>query len=131
MVTGCDVAVAVAILVLIVVAALRGELIGGEWDPAEQFTGILTTARCIAAVLGGQAVVQNWHHKLGIPLQADDGKLTQGHIQTAGVPGYHQFLVKESADAAGDLVHTMVAAVAFATLAHLGGQDHGIQNLHH
>ena len=109
------------------VAASGGELILREWDPGKHLAGIFPAAGGIAALLGGQTVVQHRNQQLGIPLQTDDGELTQGHQQLPVDFPCDQFLIKQAPDTLRDLGNRPVAAA----LADLGAEDHGIQYLHH
>ena len=73
-----------AVIVAVAVAAPGGELLGGEGNTAEHFAGIFgAAAGGIAAFFGGDGIIQHRYDQLGIPLQADDGKLAQRHKQTA------------------------------------------------
>ena len=102
---------------------------GGEGDAAEHFAGVFGAAGVVAAFLGGHGVFHHRHHQLGVPFQTDDGKLAQGHEQTAAITVNHQLLLEELADAVGDLGG--VLAVAVADLLDPGAEHHGIQYLHH
>ena len=105
------------------------ELPGGEGDPGEHLAGIFRKSGVVAAFLGGDGVFQNRHHQLGIPLQPNDGKLTQGHIEPPMVTVWYQFLVEHFLDALGDLNHRLVMAIV--TFPNFGTQDHWVQDFHH
>ena len=55
------------------------ELIHGEFDVAENLTGVILAAAA-GALLVGHAVIIHRHQKLSLALQANDGELTQGDI---------------------------------------------------
>ena len=57
------------------VAVSWGELLSGEGNAAEHFTGILGTAGVVAAFLAGHGVIQNRHDQLRVTLQTDNGEL--------------------------------------------------------
>ena len=103
------------------------ELALREWDTAEHFAGIFAAARRITAFLGGNAVVQNRHHQLGIPLQADNGKLPQCHQQIPGCTACDQLFVEDTADGGRDLCHGAVPTVFLK----FGTEYHRIQDFHH
>ena len=67
------------LLAILSVAALGRKLGLRERNAAEHFAGIFGTAGVVAAFFGGNAVIQHRHHQLGIPLQAQDGELSQGY----------------------------------------------------
>ena len=118
-----------AVFMVLVVTARGGELAGGEGDPAEHLAGILRRgAGGVAALLGGQGVVKDGYDELGVPLQADDGELPQGHIQPPLGGAQHQILVKQPPDPLGDL--DTAALLMLTGLRHPGGKNHGIQYLH-
>ena len=110
-----------------VVAATGDKLAFREGNPAEHLAGVLPAAWAVAALLGGNAVIQHRHQQLSIPLQPDDGELAQGHLQNPlRIPG-DQLLIKEAADPRRNLGNgTMMAA-----LPNLGAENHRIQHLHH
>ena len=125
------VTVAAAVVVVIIpaaaVAAGGRELLRGEGDAAEQLAGVLRAAGGVAALLGGNAVVQYRNQQLGIPLQTDNRELPKRHQQNPVCVPRNQFFVKKAADAGGNLSHrTMIAP-----LPDLGTEDHGIQHFHH
>jgi len=113
------------------VAAGGSELGGGEGDLAEHFAGILGAAGAVAALLSGQRVIHHRHDQLGIPLQTDDGKLTQGNEHPPPLPGVYQLIVKLGGDGCGDLERCILPALAVADLPDLGAEHHRIQHLHH
>ena len=115
--------------VTIIVTAARRKLGSGEGDPGEHFAGILSAAAGgIAAFLGGDGVIQNRNHQLGIPLQPNDGELPQGHEQPATVTGHHQFVIKHAANGGRNLTDRIILAVT--DIPDNGVEYHGIQNLH-
>ena len=118
-----------AAAVTLAITALRCELLGREGNPGEHLAGILGAADGIAAILGGNGVVKNRHDQLSIPLQPDDGELTQGHVQPLLIPGEHQVLVETAANGSGNLAAGLAAAVA--DILDFTAQHHGIQHLHH
>lgn len=80
----------------------------GEGDSAEHLTRIFCAAGSFAAFLAGDAVLHNGYNQLRIPLQTDNGELSQCDKETAAVSGKNQFLVKEGTDFAGNLRHDFV-----------------------
>ena len=115
--------------VVLGITASGAELFGGEGNAAEELTGIFGTAGIVAAFLFGDAVVQYGHHQLGIPLQTDDGKLSQRHKQPPLVAGEHQFLIEHPPDGCRNLADDFTAA-AVADILDAGTENHGIQNFH-
>ena len=112
------------------IAVSGGELGGGEGDPGEHLAGIFGAATGVfTAFLGGNGVFHHRDHQLGIPLQADDGELTQSDKQTAAVAGEDQFFIKQAGDAVGDLDGFLAGTVA--DFLDFGTEDHGVQYLHH
>ena len=111
-------------------AALGGELGGGEGDAAEKFAGVFGAARGVAAFLGGDAVVHNGDDQLGVPLQADDGKLAQGHIEFSPVGLEHQVLVKLVFHPLRQLHRAALPGKAVADFPHPGAEDHGVQGFY-
>lgn len=123
---------ALAAVVASFVAVVGRKLFGGEGNPAEHLAGILGAAAPggVAALLGGNGVVQHRDHQLGVPLQPDNGELSQGDKQPPLPAREHQLLVEDRADALGNLGRDGIAG-AFANVPDLGTQHHGVQNLHH
>ena len=114
---------------LVLIATRGGELLGGEGDPGEHFTGVFRGgAGGVAAFLGGQGVVQDGDDELGVPLQADDGELAQGHIEPPLAGVHHQIPLEKALDGPGDLDHA--AFLGLAGIRHPGAEDHGVQHLH-
>ena len=109
----------------------REELIHREGNILEHFAGIIAAAAG-AAVAGfvRQAVVVYRHEQLAVPLQADDGKLTQGDKDPAVVISRRQVTAEALAHTGGDLTQVTVAAAAVAAIYQLGAQDDGIHCLH-
>lgn len=105
----------------------------GEIDAAKDVAGALRAAdrAGLRAALGGDAVVEGRDEQLGLPLQADDGELADGHKQTAALAGEHQLIIKPAQDALGQLRKLRTRARAGAAVHHAGGQNHGIHHLHH
>ena len=66
------------------------------------------------ALLLGHAVVVNGHEELGVPLQPDDGKLAQAHIDPLPLTAKAQVAAKAGADTGRDLGQFTVAGVALA-----------------
>lgn len=128
---GFAVAVLTAPVVAAVIAAAGGEPGGGEGDFAEHLAGIFGAARGFAAFLGGDCVVQNGNHQLGIPFQTNDGELPQGDEEPAAVTAVHQIVIKHGANGGRDLQSIVLSAMVVANIPNLGAEDHGIQNLHH
>lgn len=124
------VSAAIAAVARTAVAVVRGELLSREGDPAEHFAGILGAAAAgLAAFLHRNGVVQHRDHQLGVPLQPDNGELSQGDEQPPLAAGEHQLLVKGGPDGLRNLNgHRFAGAVA--DLLDLGAQHHGIQNLY-
>ncbi len=114
----------------LLVAVPGDKLLFREGNAAEHFTGILSTAaRSVAAFLGGNAVIQHRHDNLGIPLQTDDGELTQRDEQAAVIVAQHQFLVEHILDVRGNLRGQFLTGTV-ADLLHFGAENHGIQHFH-
>ena len=112
-----------------VVAACGCKLPGGEGDPGEHLAGIFRKAWIVAAFLGGDGVIQNRYDQLGIPLQPDDGKLAQSHIEPAVIPTQSRRFVEHLLNEVRNLNHG--AFLAFVPFPDFGTQNHGIQNFHH
>ena len=72
---------------LCVATAHWAELLGREGNPAEHFARIFCASNGIGAFLGGDAVFQHGYHKLGVPFQTDDGKLSQRYHQATMLAG--------------------------------------------
>lgn len=87
-----------------VVASPGEELLHGKRDAGKHFTRILCTAGIIAAFLGGDGVVKGGNQQLHIPLQADDGELSQCDIQPAALSGEDQFIVEQVTDSSRELI---------------------------
>jgi hypothetical protein len=121
----------VALRIVVGIAILGSKLPGGEGNPGKQLAGIFRTADGVTAILGRKAVVQNGYNDLGIPLQANDGELTQSNKQPTAVSGEHQFLIKLILNTAGDGQYTGFLAGTIAHIFDPGGQYHRIQNFHH
>ena len=103
--------------------ALGGkELIYGKGNALEEFTGVIAGAATGAggAALFGQAVVIDWHQQLAVPLQADDGELTQGDEDPAAVLAGGKVTGEALAHAGGYLTQVTVAAATIATIDNLG-----------
>ena len=82
--------------VAVVVTTGWSELRSREGDSAEQLTGIFrAAARGIAAFLGWNGIVQHGHDQLGIPLQPDNGKLSQRHMEPAVFRSQYQRFVED------------------------------------
>ena len=118
-------------VVVFAVAALRGELLGGEGDTAEHLAGILGAAGVGAAFLFGDSIVHHGYDQLYIPLQPDDGELAQSHIQSPVGAAHHQFFVEKLADSAGNADIDPIRLTALAAFPNLGTEDHGIEDFHH
>ena len=114
-------------VIVAAIAATGSELALREWNAAEHLAGVFAAAGGIAALLGGNAVIQNRHYQLGVPLQADNGKLPQSHQQIAGRTACYQLFVEDTADGCRDLCHPTVSA----TFLEFGAEYHGIQHFHH
>ena len=92
-VSGCG--VASAIIVPGIIAATGRKLSGREGNTGEHFAGVFRAAAgAVTAFLGGQTVVQYRNNKLGVPLQTDDGELTQSDEQPTIFTGQYQFVVE-------------------------------------
>ena len=126
---GLRVAVAAIVFPAVVVAAGGGKLPGGEGNPGENFAGFFRQTRIVAAFFGGQGVIQHRDDQLGIPLQTDDGKLTQSYIKPPVIPGELKRFVEHLLNEFGDLVDG--GFVTFLAVPDLGTQNHGIQHFHH
>lgn len=107
-------------------------MLGREGNPAEHLAGILGAAApgSVAAFLGGDGVIQHGDHQLSVPLQSNDGELSQCDKQSPLSAGKHQFLIKGGADSLRDLGSDGIAG-AFAHVPDLGTQHHGIEHLYH
>jgi hypothetical protein len=119
-----------AVTVTFFVAIGGLELGCGEGDSAEHLTGIFSAAGAFAAFLAGDAVLHNGYNQLCIPLQTDNGELSQCDKETAAVSGENQLLIKQGTDFAGNLRHDFMTA-AVANFLYFGTQNHGIQNFYH
>ena len=109
----------------------REELAHRELDLPEQLAGVLLAAVAAAvAVLLRHAVVVGRHEQLGVPLQADDGKLAQGNKQAMHIAAGDQ-LLREAGAHRGRNLAAVVVVMALAYLHQLHPQDDGIHRLHH
>ena len=106
-----------------------GEFLGRKGDSGEHFTGILPAAGIVTAFLAGNGIIQYRYHQLGIPLQSDDGELSQGHQQLPLASGKYQRIFIKLPDAVRYLHGNGIAAAGICFL-HFRGQNHGIQDLH-
>ena len=113
------------------VTAGRCELGSGEGNLAEHFAGILGAAGAVAAFLGRQRIIQHRNDQLRIPLQTDDGELTQCDEHPATLACIDQLIVKLGSDGRWDLHRCIIPAPAVADLPDLGAEHHRIQHLHH
>ena len=96
-----------------------------ERDLGEQFTGVFCAAGVVAALLGGDAVVQHRDYQLGIPLQPNNGELPQCYQQPPLLTAENQFLIKAAANPLGDLLDGLFPGT-FAHIHHFGTEHHGV-----
>ena len=113
-----------------IVTAAGGELPCGEGDPGEHLAGIFCTAGSVAAFFSGDGVVHHRHDQLGIPLQTDNGELTQGHIESAAFAGDDQIVIKHPGDGPGNVQRCIFLALAVADIPDPGAEDHGVKNFY-
>ena len=73
------------------IAVRRSELIGREGDAAEHLAGIFSAAGIVTAFLAGNGIIQYRHHQLCIPLQPDDGELSECYKQLPVSAGKYQW----------------------------------------
>jgi hypothetical protein len=107
------------------------ELFFREGNTAEDLAGVFsTTAGSVATFLGGDAVIQHGDYQLGIPLQTNEGELTQGNKKSALFVAQHQIFVEIFPDTLGNLCCQLRTA-AVTDFPHFGTENHRIQNLHH
>ena len=127
---GCLISAALVVIRLPVTSA-GSELCSRERNPREHLAGIFRATGGIAAFLGGNCIIQHRNDQLRIPLQADNGELSQSDVEAFALPCDHQFIIKHLADWAGQLQSTVVPALALAHIPHFGAEYHGIQGFHH
>ena len=105
------------------------ELIHGEFDVAENLTGVILAAAA-GALLVGHAVIIHRHQKLSLALQANDGELTQGDIDPLAFAAEAQVAAEAGADAGRDLGELAVTGTALADVHQLHIEHDGIYGLH-
>ena len=102
----------------------------GELDSAEDGAGVLVVVA--KAFLAGNAVVVGRDEKLAVPLQTDDGKLTEVYVDPLSLPGEGQLAGESGQDGGGDICTvTAVAVVGLAGVPPLHAEDEGIHRVHH
>ena len=106
----------------------REELVEREVDAGKQCAGIVLGAG--GAFLVGQAVVVYRHHKLTVPLQADERELTEGGKKLPNPIRYHEVAAEVIEDALRDLADIGVEA-GYAGVGKAHTQDDGIDAFHH
>ena len=117
-----------------IVALGREELIHREGNVLEELAGVVAVVAAVGAggaALFGETVVVHGHQQLTVPLQADNGELTQGDEHPTAVLARRQVAAEALAYAGGNLAQVAVAAAAVTALHYLGAQDDGIYRLHH
>ena len=122
-------ALAVIVAVAILVTTGGGELLRGKGNAAEHLAGIFRTARCIAALFDGNGVIQYGNNNLGVSLQPNDGKLPQSYIKPALLTATGKGIVKQGADAGGNLNHIRITALAY--IFDLTAENHRVQHLNY
>ena len=116
----------------------REKLVDREFNVLEQIAGVFaaaaaaaSAARAAVAVLIRHTVVEHRHQQLAVPLQTDDGKLTQGHKGPAVIVAHGQVAAEALADAGRNLADVAVTAPVLAALYQLCVQYDGVYRLHH
>lgn len=122
---------AATVRVFLIVAISGCELISGEGNPGEHFTGIFSTAGSVATFFGGNAVIQNRYDQLCISFQSNDGELSQGDEKPSIFSGEYKGLVKHLGNALGNVNNSVFFTFALAYIKHFGAEHHGIKNFHH
>lgn len=120
-----------AFAVILIIATVGRKLGCGEGDAAEHLTGIFCTAGGIAALLGGNGVIQYRYDELCRPLQTNDGELSQRDEEPTAVTAVNQIVIKQAFDALGNLQGAILPAAVITNVLYLGAENHGIQHLHH
>ena len=108
----------------------REEFIHREVDVLEQLAGVLAGASAAGTVFIGQAVIEDRHEQLAVPLQTYNRKLAQGHKGPAAVVSHSQVAAKALADTGRNLADVAVTAAVLAALHQLGIQNNGVHSLH-
>ena len=106
----------------------REKFLHREPYPGEERAGVVLRAG--HAVLVGQAVVVHRHDELAVPLQADDGELSQCGKPYAAAVRQHQVLAEVGQDGGGDSGDVRHQAGG-AGVRHLHVQSDGVHALHH
>ena len=108
----------------------REKFVHWELDMAENFTGIVLSTTASTLLLRHTIVVYG-HQKLGIPLQADNGELSQRHINAFAVIAEAQIAAKAGADTGRNFRELTVAGAALADIHQLHAQYNRIHRLHY
>jgi hypothetical protein len=117
----------------------REEFAHREFDIAEDCTGIFiatAVSGTAGAILLWHAVIVDRNQKLRIPLQADNGKLPQSHIDPTSIVSEGKSSVEAIAYERGDFTEIAVA-IPFAAVLHdasvknngIDRFDHGVGNI--
>ena len=106
----------------------REKLAHREGNVAKQAAGIVGAAA--GALLLRHTVVIHRHQQLGIPLQADNGELSQCDIDPAAVVSAAKLAVEALADKGRHFAQVAVAVPAAAVFHDPGVQNDGINRLY-
>ena len=112
------------------IAVSGRELCHGKRNLREHLTGILGGTAAVRALFAGDAVCQDRNDQLGIPFQADDGKLAQGNIELSVFTAHTKIFIEEIPNLLWDQGSGLLAAAAVTAVPYFTGKYHGIQYLH-
>jgi hypothetical protein len=112
----------------------REELTNREFDVTEDCTGIFVAA-AVSGTAGTiflrHAVIVDRNQQLRIPLQADNGKLSQSHIDSAGIISEGKGSVEAITDERGNFTEIAVTVTLAAVFHNTGVKNNGIDGLDH
>ena len=109
----------------------RKELIHWELDLPEDLAGIVLAARTASAFLLRHTIIIGRHQKLGLPLQADNGELSQGDVDTLALSAEAQVAAKAGTDTGWNLSELAVTRAALAHVYQLHIEYDRIYRLYH
>ena len=112
----------------------REEFAHREFDIAEDCTGIFiatAVSGTAGAILLWHAVIVDRNQKLRIPLQADNGKLPQSHIDPTSIVSEGKSSVEAIAYERGDFTEIAVTVTLAAVFHDAGVKNNGIDGLDH